>query len=537
MAVTGALVFTACSAPEEQEGGYRGEHVVVHTAFGPACEGTLASFDREIARIDAALNLDSGSYVSEVWILDSDEMLDHCPPLAKGCTSGGRIYLHVGYTDSFAHEAVHSRAHPARVNAGKPLFTEGLAEALSRPACFDEDLTFAFADNYFAASHWSELGESHEGYYLGGELLSWLLKNHGPEVILEFMRTIDHDASPTEVREVYSSFFGGSIDDDLFGHLRPLSTKYEPWERGCDLPDAALDSAGHEYVFAEILDCESPRVQNDFWQLSSFDEHERAFVEWSIVVTDANAGYFALSGEMPPTGGVELSPCDCVWANAQHTVGVSPPPLSITRLRPGDEVLLPPNRYRVHWGGTFGDVLDVKLSPPCGVGDVECPAKEQCTIWNQCEPEHDELAMPGASCEVLEGVRTCVSGSRCVNGTCVLECSPNLPCPDGTACGSTRLCGPVCDLVAQDCGDGSSCIPTDASDGTGHCAPAGAGQLMDPCRRLDDVCASGLVCGSCGKGQLDGCCVPLCESNADCPAEVPVCAFASGHSVGVCVGG
>jgi hypothetical protein len=526
-----ALAFTACGAPEESPVGYRGERVVVYTDFGPVCAGTVARFDQEIARIDAALELDNDTYITEVWIL-GDDIYDRCPRYSGGCAPMNRAYVHFGYMEVFAHEAVHTRVYPTGGNAGKALFTEGIAEALSRPSCYDEERMFSSPDSYIEPTYGLDLPD--HGYYLGGELVSWLLRTHGPHVVLEFMRTIDRHATPAEFSDLYTSMFGSSFDEDLFGHLRPLDAEYEPWERGCDAPDAAPDEHGRGYAFGEILDCDSPRVENDFLQLL-FDVDDRAFVMWSITVTEANAGYFTLSGEMPPTGGVTLTVCDCVWANARYTVGVSPPPFTTRTLRPGDEVLLPPNRYRARWSETLGGALDVRLSPACSVELDDCPLGQQCTIWNRCEPAHDVLAQPGESCETLEGIRTCVSGSRCAHGTCVLECGPSRACPEGEVCGQTRLCGPACDLLGQDCGEGWSCILLDAIDGTGQCAPAGGGELMDPCHRLDDVCGSGLVCGSCGPSQLEGCCVPLCESDADCPAEVPLCAFAPGAGVGVCV--
>jgi hypothetical protein len=530
--LTIAACLTACISsepPEDSPPDYRGEHFVVFTEYD-ICGGTLAKFDEEIERIDAALGLEGSPDISEVWVL-GDDVFDYC--LSGACVkfSSGRMYIHSASLDVFPHEAVHQRANPTGANLGKPLFTEGLATALGGSRCYDENRVFSSLDDHISPSSAYDLPE--HSYYLGGELIHWLLDTRGPEIVLEFMKTLDRKATPDQVREVYSSFFDSSLDEDLMGHLRPINASYEPWELACAAPAAERDDRGSGFRFQETLDCESPRVQSDLTFLGG--QGAPAFVEWSVVVDESNAGYFNLAGDLPTAGSLSLRPCGCIWGNVANTVGISPPGISAHNFNNGIDVLLPPGRYLATWNGQFDAVLDVQLSPPCTFDLTDCPSGQQCTIWNRCEPEATELAQPGDSCELADGLRSCVSGSLCVGGTCVLECDSDHPCPGADLCGPTRLCGPACDLLAQDCSVGSSCGFSSASDGTGQCLPSGPGQLLDPCHRLDDTCSSGLVCGSCGNGQTDGCCVPICESSAECPEEFATCGFAPDASVGVCV--
>src|SRR5690606_29252843 len=199
-----AGVFFGCSTSEDSVPEYHGEHVVVQTEFGPVCDGTLAKFDHEIERIDAALGVDNRTYVSEVRIV-GDEVLDYCQQQRMACVKhgSGRMYIHfTRIQPSFAHEAVHQRVHPTGANLGKALFVEGIAEALSRPRCYDESLVFSSPDSYVEAASGYELPD--DGYYLGGELLHSLMQDHGPEAVLEFMLTVDDKLAPADFRAAYT---------------------------------------------------------------------------------------------------------------------------------------------------------------------------------------------------------------------------------------------------------------------------------------------------------------------------------------------
>lgn len=533
-----AAVLSVCGCPAEHAGStpekiptYQGEHIVVTTDYGPLCAGTLAEFDAEIERIDAALGLESETNTAQLRIL-GDEAFDYCMSGACVNFDTGRMYMHFASVDgAFSHEAVHQRVNPTGANLGKPLFNEGLAVALARPQCFNSKLVFSMPDAYIIPASAYDLPP--HAYYLGGELANWLIETRGAGALIDFMNMLEPEMSASQASAIYDSVFGSSFAEDLVGHLRPRTAQYEPWELGCNAPEISFDEQARGYVLVGSLDCESERVRNDF-QYLAFGEDDRAFVEWSLVVDETNSGYFTLAGEID--GHVSIRPCGCIWGEAVSTVGISPPPVSAHAFEPGRwSVLLPPSRYLVTWRGHFDDGIDASLALECTPGSSSCPTGTQCSIWHRCEAEADELAEFGQSCEVVDGLRTCVEGSRCVGGICLPECDVEHPCPLGDACGLTRVCGPVCDLLAQDCANGWGCVLSSAVDGTGQCVPQGAGQLLDPCHKLNDTCSSGFVCGSCGGSQLDGCCVPFCESDTDCPPEVPECGFAPGATVGICV--
>jgi hypothetical protein len=80
------------------------------------------------------------------------------------------------------------------------------------------------------------------------------------------------------------------------------------------------------------------------------------------------------------------------------------------------------------------------------------------------------------------------------------------------------LCLPACDPLAQDCGEGDACFPTE--DGEFACFPFAQSTLDvgDPCEFIN-VCSPGELCAapellpSCA-GEV-GCCTRFCELGAD----------------------
>lgn len=172
-----------------------------------------------------------------------------------------------------------------------------------------------------------------------------------------------------------------------------------------------------------------------------------------------------------------------------------------------------------------------------------------CTIWNECQAEVVDPASIGETCQQTEGgPLECEAGSRCVGGTCVAECDATKTCEVGEACSRTRVCGAICDLLAQDCASGFACVPSAEDEqnasGLGVCLVAGDGELYGSCdRREEGGCQVGLSCepvttfgGSPCSGE-DGCCVPYCDATAaesGCPSGVPVCDSIRGGPIGVC---
>jgi len=137
-----------------------------------------------------------------------------------------------------------------------------------------------------------------------------------------------------------------------------------------------------------------------------------------------------------------------------------------------------------------------------------------------------------------------------VRGT---ESTPTCLEPDSSCSissgGELNLCFPVCDPLAQDCGDGEACYPVDFGF---VCAPValqqeGDGGLAGACEFING-CLAGLYCGQgadfCEEGAY-ACCLPFCDlTEPDCPAPLdcsPV--FESGEGppgfghVGICSDG
>jgi hypothetical protein len=209
-------------------------------------------------------------------------------------------------------------------------------------------------------------------------------------------------------------------------------------------------------------------------------------------------------------------------------------------------ILLDAGNYSIEWAAPLdaGRELDLLVAPPCSFEAQDCPAGQQCTIWNECHPTATNLAQVGEPCEQMEGEPlACAPGGSCVNGLCVAECDTTKTCPTGQVCGPSRVCGDACDLLEPDCAASFSCLPTNdadlASAGIGQCVPAGVGNVLDACNLREHSCGGGLMCASIWVNDLPidapcrtaidfgmGCCVPQCNPQAQvptCPESVPRC--------------
>ncbi len=165
----------------------------------------------------------------------------------------------------------------------------------------------------------------------------------------------------------------------------------------------------------------------------------------------------------------------------------------------------------------------------------------------------------------VSGYDTCEKHSMCWDvdsetgeGTCVGMCvgtesTPTCLEPDSSCSissgGELNLCFPVCDPLAQDCGDGEACYPVDFGF---VCAPValqkkGDGGLAGACEYING-CLAGLYCGQGGDFCEEGayaCCLPFCDlTEPDCPAPLDCSpAFESGEGppgfghVGFCSAG
>lgn len=194
----------------------------------------------------------------------------------------------------------------------------------------------------------------------------------------------------------------------------------------------------------------------------------------------------------------------------------------------------------------------------CGAGLAPCPPGSACNVYID-----EEINVPvagcfpigqaawGAPCEpTCDGeLRRCKEGLVCASWRrdpiCLNRCGPEGECDLVESCivpaevePSDGGCEPPvsCDLLEQDCtSPGHACVP--AAGGSSACVPfpnsgGGAGET---CGALNG-CAPGLICteGPMCLGN-DGCCMPLCDLDADFP--ICVCdglQIPDQPSVGVC---
>lgn len=552
--VFGLALCLSCSTEQETSPAvYYGEHFSLETndEVTEVCEGTLAAIDREIVRIDNELGLDSAASANaEIKIVPYEVIDDYCPPLAGGCARDNEVVVSLPSIGALAHELAHQRT---RRYPSKFLFREGLAQAVTGNACIPAALDSIPLDTLLESKSLQDVGEPILVYQAGGELFNWLLAVHGPDSVLAFLNEASKDTTAEDVRSLYLERFGTSLDDDIYGHLRKPADLYTRAQTGCVAPE--VPSVDGTRRLRASMDCASEDVQNDF-SLASLGMQDWGIVEWVIEVEPHESGYFELHGDLPESLRLAVFPCVCEGAHPTDFRHLDPPPVfSHDFLTQGPRVLLGAGDYRIFWSAPLdvGLDVDVELAPVCGFEAQDCPAGEQCTIWNSCEPEAASVAALGESCEQAPGGSlVCEAGSRCVAGVCTAVCDADRACPAGLVCGRSRTCGPSCSLDAQDCSTGWSCVPTvDAeldTQGIGHCQPAGTARALEPCDMVGASCDVGLSCervddielvGSCGAAQLAGCCVPLCDPGAadpGCPSEVPTCmARFVGSPVGVCV--
>ncbi|WAS91788.1 hypothetical protein [Nannocystis punicea] len=535
---------------------WHGERVSLGTDLvDEVCPGTLAALDRGILQIEAELGLAASSERISFWALTSDllEQIGVCPS-GRGCALRSIVYLSGGgFQRSYLHELVHARQRQL-VSSNKRLFEEGLATALGGGGgCLAyEDCARAELDDLLSISTSGELGLP--GYTAGADLVHGMLAEHGPAEVLAFLAELERDTPPAEVRKRYQSRFGRSLTDDYSAYLRgPLST-YTPAQLECDAPAAPVAGPAGGILLQADMDCGDPQVVDDFARASEGDP-PGGLVEWTFVVEPRHAGVYTLSGSTPAANTLSLRRCaphGFVW---EHLADEGPWTLA-TNLPPNPPrtIVLGPGLHQIVWRDSLdqGARLDLRLVPACTFEAQDCPLGQQCTIWNACEPQVEQPAPLGATCSDDGPTRACEAGARCVGGVCTAECDATRECAPGSGCARIRVCGGDCDLVAQDCPTGSTCLP--AADpartaaGKGQCVAAGAGEFLAGCDRREGGCAEGLSCefvrvsglpdeAGCADDDREGCCVPLCDPSAadpGCPESVPFCDPIADGPAGVC---
>lgn len=197
--------------------------------------GTLVHAESELARIEAELQLGRMSEQVEVHVVDPERIGEYCPEDEPLCVvqPPRRIYVSAErYGGVITRELVRDQLARSSVGSTKPMFSEGVATVLTRPTCTARSTWEPpGADSLLSKTLGTSLNTGE--LYLAGELLRWLLDTHGPDVVLEFMATLDRSDLPEEVRLAYLERFGSSIDIDLYAHWRPADEEISPARAGC----------------------------------------------------------------------------------------------------------------------------------------------------------------------------------------------------------------------------------------------------------------------------------------------------------------
>jgi hypothetical protein len=519
-----ALALAGCTDPHPPsdlpplEG--KGDHVEFGSDLvDEVCLGTLELLDRDVEAIEAVFELEPEPDPIRVWVLSN--ISDHCADWALGCSTRAGIFIGGPNFAVHRHELVHGRLARVRGDV-KPLIEEGIASELggSRVACNSyETCANANLEPLLTATNSEELTAL--GYHAGADLIHGLLLADGGPAVLAFSAEVDRDMSADEVRAKYTEHFGRSIDLDFEDYKRGVLDDFNPASVDCTAPLAPRTDRGGIVLEAE-MECDSPDVVNDFTAANE-GERDRGVVEWTVMLEPEDAGAFVLTGAIDLES--ELLVRACMPQRLVAPWSRSGPP------SPADPLLLGPTWYRITWKAPLdvGATLDAVLEPPCIFEAQDCPAGQQCTIWNLCEPEVAQPAALGEACEqALGDPRVCSAGTRCMGGICVAECDASLPCPEGEGCARIRVCGPPCNLLAQDCAAGFNCLPSEdphaVQAGQGQCVAAGDTTALEACDPREGACSAGSSCES-DPGGISRC-MPYCDptlADPSCPNDAPDC--------------
>jgi hypothetical protein len=181
--------------------------------------------------------------------------------------------------------------------------------------------------------------------------------------------------------------------------------------------------------------------------------------------------------------------------------------------------------------------LDAKLA--CTGAETVCDVFLQCGCKSteKCAPGDNGLVCTAMGAkppgDVCGGDNECSRGTLCApyagTTTCLAFCDDFHPCGTGEFCyviakdragvAAAHVCGPTCDLRAQDCPGGLACYPTDqyTSLERGICIVPGTNQQSSACQDQSD-CAKGLACTV-----LPGPSGPICAKMCGRTGGPPAC--------------
>lgn len=346
---------TACSLPPFE---YEGEYVVVGTnVVEQVCAGTIDRLDHGVARIDEKLGRPQTQEWTPVAILELSDAWKLCGSRVVSCAHmyGGQptaVLAPHTFEGAAIHELVHARLG-RRASGSVKLFEEGIATALAPAECRPAHVESLTATELLSTGDPLDLGR--RGYYLGGELIAWLLEKHGPEKVLSFLATLQRPdaltqmSEPEFVRASYRAHFGSEIDEDLHAHLRDPD-QLSPEDLGCIAPEAIRE--GDRVRLQANLDCDSPRVQNNF------PFPDQVYIDWTLTVPETDTPRrHRLLDNLPDDTWLEIRPCTCDLDDARSKVEWT------GNTKTGASAELEPGTYLIRWHGDLdGDAeLDILI--------------------------------------------------------------------------------------------------------------------------------------------------------------------------------
>jgi hypothetical protein len=542
--ISTAAVLVGCSPlPDADSEGRRvrvGSDVVEQV-----CGGTLTRLDAEVETIEDRLGLAHERDRVRVFVLSDAVYGEYCGSVAHGCYHApiDRVILRDDtFDESITHELAHAVAWREPGNWAPMFFAEGLATAIELPRCgtphssvLDDIDELLASDGGYEGSSWRNV--------VASRLIAWLIRTHGPTKVFEFMGELHRGQHPNSIRKVYLQHFGTWLDADLLAHWKddlPLTAA----EAGFLAPVVGPTDEIARFALSGDLNCDSPRVHNDF------EQPELGWVEWTIVLEEPDhGGRYSVIGDIPEGTTLAYQRADCF----DHQ-----DPDDDWREFDAERVayLDPESVQRIRWSGPLGSAaLDVELQGPCDPRRQNCPDGLVCSQSGDCRPLVDAPAGLGEACEEGwdSGPLACMLGLVCIGdrfvdgspeGTCLAGCAwDSTSCPSGTICDPDwEFCAALCDPLAQDCDSGYTCYP---SDDYGICVPSenvGVWQECDVPRHWTSgfSCAPGLVCTpfpGCPSEYPEGCCVPVCDPQLDepsCPPDLPQCADLDFSDWGAC---
>jgi hypothetical protein len=339
--------MTSCTLPPFE---YEGEHVVVASNY-KVCSGTLESFDRAVVRIDQRLGREATDDLLQIAILGEAESdrLNLCETCRTSRNGGLVVLAPFDVEKDAAHEMVHDRVRAIR-GGNVPLFDEGIAVAVAPSVCQPDGVPPTLDELLAVQTPWEF---SPHGYHAGGELVAWLLDQHGPELFLKFHATLTRPeaatraSNPEFVRASYRAHFGTELDDDIFAHTR-TPEQLTPEQLGCTAPTAPMQ-ADRIHLQAN-LDCDSTRVETDF-RRSNY-----GFVNWTLDVPEtATPRRYRLLDRLPEGTSLKIVRCACdldVAGERSTWTGDS---------NVGANIELEPGTYMVRWQGPLDDGIELDV--------------------------------------------------------------------------------------------------------------------------------------------------------------------------------